>query len=438
MWKFQTVILLFGFLVFSAQGQPLEILQLGTSQTLNVPPDSEIRISNSRTISVVDRGRHLLITAKKRGTADIYVGNRLIRFKVLSSRQFLNYQNLQRALQGRMGLKINEKNEKLEIQGHLYRWSDWLAIAKAFQAHSKKEYSFVARVEPEIVKKAQTYFQRELKKYQLPLPLLSFHPVPTVTIDQPLKKHQNLWESVFHPFGLAINYRKVAVTEVPLIRLQVIIAEVNRTFSRTLGIDWQSEYATKLLHSPDPSEDYSLRLKGLESTGQGQILASPNLLSRSGAQAQFLAGGEVPIRLVSERSASVTWKQHGVLLKMKPLADWDGRVSIEISVEVSMLDLSKTADGIPALSTYRVSSHFDLMSGQTIALSGLIQSHLGQDQSGLPYLQSIPILGRLFSSQNYRASDSELIVFVQPLLLSNNTNEPRHMPEQWKQPHVYP
>ena len=127
-----------------------------------------------------------------------------------------------------------------------------------------------------------------------------------------------------------------------------------------------------------------------------------------------MAGGEFPIKLTSFGSSGVTWKNYGVLLKVKPLADSTGRMSIEIETEVSALDDANKVDGIPGLLTNRMKTHFDLSTSRTIALSGLIKNDLSRQTSGLPGLSSIPILGSLFSSTDFKDNQSELVIFVTP------------------------
>ena len=76
----------------------------------------------------------------------------------------------------------------------------------------------------------------------------------------------------------------------------------------------------KFLPSFSASNDLVLELKALETKGLGRVLASPNLLCRSGSVAEFLAGGELPIRTSQYFGGEMVWKKHGVLLKVKPVA----------------------------------------------------------------------------------------------------------------------
>ncbi|RYZ78230.1 MAG: type II and III secretion system protein, partial [Proteobacteria bacterium] len=155
--------------------------------------------------------------------------------------------------------------------------------------------------------------------------------------------------------------------------------------------------------------------------GKGRILASPTLLCRSGKEAEFLAGGEFPIRMMNLRMQDVVWKKYGVQMKVRPKADSSGRMSIALDIEVSTIDGSRGVDGIPAMLTNRMSSHFDLSKPQTIALSGLIKNEESNRQAGLPLLSRIPVLGALFSSRDFQENRSELIIFVRPSIVKENS-----------------
>jgi pilus assembly protein CpaC len=127
----------------------------------------------------------------------------------------------------------------------------------------------------------------------------------------------------------------------------------------------------------------------------------------------------------------VIWKEHGVLLRVAPQADFQGAISLEIETEVSLLDMANAVEGIPALKSNAVKSHFDLPGRRTIALSGLLKQELGESREGLPYLSSIPGLGSLFSSRSFLKHLSELVIFVTPEIYVPENDEKIEMPAGW-------
>lgn len=202
------------------------------------------------------------------------------------------------------------------------------------------------------------------------------------------------------------------------VKVSVKVVEISKNFEQKIGLHWPDAYQAQVV-SPNQfnwATSFEVALGAAEKSGEAKILASPNLLCRSGKEANFFAGGEFPIKVINNRNHDVTWKRYGIGLKLQPQVDPQGQMSLKIETEVSTLDRSMVVDGIPAIHSNKVSSHFDLIESQTIALSGLIKNESGESSEGLPFLKNIPILGLLFSSKNYQENKSELVIFVTPEL----------------------
>lgn len=127
-----------------------------------------------------------------------------------------------------------------------------------------------------------------------------------------------------------------------------------------------------------------------------------------------MAGGEFPIKTFNYLKQDVVWKRYGILLKVKPKADSSGRIALAVETEVSSIDPSRTVEGIPGLLTNRVASHFDLNRPRTVILSGLLKNEESYSSSGLLGLSSLPILGPLFGSREWKENRTELVIFVRP------------------------
>jgi len=206
-----------------------------------------------------------------------------------------------------------------------------------------------------------------------------------------------------------------------LVKVQITVAEVKKDAFLSYGVQWPSNYTAQVIPGATAAENsgLSIALQALESKGLGRVLARPNLLCRSGKEAEFVAGGEFPIKIMNFKIQDIVWKRYGILLKIKPMADFSGRMSISLETEISNLD-GHSVDGIPGLLTNRVQSHFDLSESKTIALSGLIKSESTESQVGLPGLARIPILGSLFSSKDFRENRTELVIFVKPEIVQED------------------
>ncbi len=176
----------------------------------------------------------------------------------------------------------------------------------------------------------------------------------------------------------------------------------------------------------NPFQNYLGLVSSLTSTinlavqdGTAYILANPQLSTRSGGVASFLAGGEIPIPISSALGqTTVLYKKYGVMLKIKPQADRFGNILTNIDTEVSQLDPTVTIDGYPGFLTRKTATLVNVHSGQTIVLSGLVHSLGASTLNKFPWLGDIPILGWLFKSHNFQASRSELVIFVTPVIFN--------------------
>lgn len=234
------------------------------------------------------------------------------------------------------------------------------------------------------------------------------------------------------------------------VMLRVTIAEVQRDVVKKLGIDltstlnngnWSSAIATAnpfpITSGIDPaitgsgtlkfgSSSITGKLSALEQNGLLKTLAEPNLSALSGEQAQFLVGGEYPIPVSQSSSTSgstigVEFKTYGIALNFQPVVLADDRISLTVKTEVSEL----TSDGavtissltIPALRVRRAATTLEIPSGGAMVLGGLIKDDVKQAIAGTPGLLNLPVLGTLFRSRDFQRSQSELVIFVQPLLV---------------------
>lgn len=232
------------------------------------------------------------------------------------------------------------------------------------------------------------------------------------------------YERLLKPFGVSIEKYSSSIETAPIVKVQISIAEVKRGEAQKLGLRWPEMYSASLVEGGLlNSNSILVNAAAFEQTGLGRILASPNIICKSGKEAEFFAGGEFPIKIINYKSQNVTWKQYGIILKVKPLADSSGKISLSINTEISTIDDSKKVDDVPAINTNKVSSYFDLTSPKTIALSGLLKNEDGSSKTGLPFLSRIPIFSKLFSSDDYRNNKTELVIFVRPEILSEDDLE---------------
>src|SRR5229473_8126373 len=163
-----------------------------------------------------------------------------------------------------------------------------------------------------------------------------------------------------------------------------------------------------------------------------QILAEPNLIAVNGKEASFLAGGEFPFPIVQPgqgfTAVTIQFREFGVQLKFTPVIMPSGNIHLRVVPEVSQLDfadgLTVSGFNIPALSTRRASTEFELQDGQSFVIAGLMDNRVTNITSKLPGLGDIPILGNFFKSKNLQKNNSELMVLCTVHRVSPSSQPP--------------
>jgi pilus assembly protein CpaC len=162
---------------------------------------------------------------------------------------------------------------------------------------------------------------------------------------------------------------------------------------------------------------FSAILSLLEGRGLAKVLAEPTLVTLTGQEARFLAGGEIPIPLSSTfGGVQVEWKKFGILLRFTPTVIAGSTVNLRLAAEVSDLDqnLAVTIAGttIPGLSSRQAETTVRLGDGQSFAIAGLLSEQVRSQIDKVPLLGEIPILGALFRSTSFQRNETELLVVV--------------------------
>ena len=170
-------------------------------------------------------------------------------------------------------------------------------------------------------------------------------------------------------------------------------------------------------------------LKAFERAGLVRTLAEPNLTSVNGESADFLAGGEFPVPVGRDDRGNILieFKPYGVRLAFRPIVLSPGRISLQLSTEVSELTnegaftlggTSQNALVVPALAVRRANSTVELPSGGSLMIAGLLREETRQNVDELPGLGSLPVLGALFRSRDYLSGETELVIIVEAYIVS--------------------
>lgn len=162
-------------------------------------------------------------------------------------------------------------------------------------------------------------------------------------------------------------------------------------------------------------------ITALEDKGLVKTLAEPNLVAQSGQQANFFAGGQIPVPTVqpgtvgTTPTVSVQYYNCGVTLNFVPTVLNSGMININLAPQVCQPSVSSVVVNgttIPQLNTRSANTTVDLRDGQSFAIAGLLESQDSNDIAQIPWLGNLPVLGALFRSTSYQKQETELVVIV--------------------------
>lgn len=251
---------------------------------------------------------------------------------------------------------------------------------------------------------------------------------------------------------------QLTVNQPVQVELKVRIAQMSRTVTRSLGINWSnvgtdgiqvgkfvltgsSASAATVIGGATagtlgvtwPSGDFQGVIDALAADNLAHILAEPALTTLSGTTASFEVGGQFPVPVASaEGTTTVTFKNYGIILSFLPTVFSDGRIALQVEPSISEKDTSDVAVigtganeaiAVPSVTITAASSTVILGSGQGMAIAGLLSDTTNDDATGLPGISEVPLLGALFRGDAFQRVQQEVVITVTPYII-NPVNHP--------------
>lgn len=248
------------------------------------------------------------------------------------------------------------------------------------------------------------------------------------------------------PGGGVLNM--LSVTSPQQVMLEVKVAEVSKTLINQMGSalniqggfgSWSGALVSSLLagvssavaFSKANNKPFSIAADAQNTDNLVKILAEPNLVTISGQEATFLAGGKIFIPIPQSSGngiSSITLQEEefGVALKFTPTVLANGRISLKVAPEVSELSqtgvtLSASNIGgtsiLPLITTRRASTTVQMSDGESFAIGGLIKDNASGALKAIPGVGEVPVLGALFRSTSFQQDRTELIFLITPHLV---------------------
>jgi len=184
-----------------------------------------------------------------------------------------------------------------------------------------------------------------------------------------------------------------------------------------------SSYATiAALFRPSAGRLIELELLAMQAEDRGQVISNPRLLATDQSEATIEEGSEIPYSHTSRRGAmSTSFKKAALSLRIKPRIASD-MSSIWLDVEISKDSPNYhhlNYSGAPSVDTKRIHTQVQIENGGTVVLGGIFIDEQNQQETKVPLLGDIPVLGWLFRSRHTRQQRRELLVFITPKIISN-------------------
>jgi len=249
--------------------------------------------------------------------------------------------------------------------------------------------------------------------------------------------------------------------EEAVIEIDVQVLELDKDATNTLGFTWPGSVTvtdvgaaglasagtnvTGLFRTLNFSRTaYTWKLDTLIQEGKARILSRPRLACQSGKEAQLLVGGEKPIMTTQiagtsgASGTSVSYKEFGIKLKIRPSVTPEERIKLSVDVEVSDVGTaeilgttaSPTAKAYPIIKRL-ASTELFVDNGQTLSIGGLIKQKSEEDLRRLPWLSDVPVLGLFFRQKTIKIGggtgergNTELFITITPTIVSEKEAKP--------------
>lgn len=165
-----------------------------------------------------------------------------------------------------------------------------------------------------------------------------------------------------------------------------------------------------------------LELSAMEKTGNGEVVSQPKIITSDKETAKIMKGSEVPYQEASSSGAtSTSFKQAALSLEVTPYITPDNRILMEVRVTKDAPDFQKAINGVPPIDKNELSAKVLVVDGETIVIGGVFQKVQKESLEKVPVLGDIPGLKGLFRRKMRRDDKTELLVFITPRIMNNQS-----------------
>lgn len=223
--------------------------------------------------------------------------------------------------------------------------------------------------------------------------------------------------------------------ETAQISISCKIIEVSSGAIQRMGVHWgYTDAANKLqgVHIPEKtnfvtgaldrvsygvisSDKLNVTLEYLFNDNKGEIVAQPQITTLDNKEARIFMGQQVPVKYLDEAGNTVIKMINaGTELVVKPHISGNGRILLELSPKKESYTLH---EGVPIINEQSASTNVVVSNGETVVIAGLTSNETQKNESGIPVLKNIPLLGNLFKRSEKTVDKKDLVIFVTPFII---------------------
>src|SRR5690554_1364786 len=161
-----------------------------------------------------------------------------------------------------------------------------------------------------------------------------------------------------------------------------------------------------------------LQLSAIESSGHGEVVTQPKVITGDKQEASIKSGTQIPYQETSPNGASTTAFKDAVLeLKVTPNITPDDRIIMELNIKQDSVG-DTAVNGTPVIATNEIQTNVLVANGETVVLGGVFQTSEREAVVKTPFFGDLPLIGRLFRRTEMTKQKSELLIFITPRILS--------------------
>ncbi len=235
------------------------------------------------------------------------------------------------------------------------------------------------------------------------------------------------------------------------VQIEARIVQANTSFSKELGIQWNASYNTRvggrdvsanptinlprssstggtmnlLIGTAADSLNLDLTLAALEGQGRGKIISNPKVVTSENRLARISQGTQIPYQSSSQAlGTNIEFKDAVLELEVTPYVVRDGNIRLTIKAKKDAVNFDSRFP-VPGIDKREAVTELLVRDGETTVLGGIYETNETDNNSGVPGLSRIPLLGWLFKNHSRTDTKQELLIFITPTILKDLYTEKR-------------